>query len=103
VIETTVDGDKRRLEQETFPYLIAGEETLSITVEDPAAPTEETPPPAETTEGEGEAEPGSELLQNESPSPDQPNPEQDLPDDAPDPTEPDPNDPSPDEPSPNNP
>jgi hypothetical protein len=88
VIETTVDGDKERLEQPVFPYLIAGEESLSITVEDPEATTEETPPPAETPEGEGEAEPGSELLQGE---PDSPEPE--LPEDSPEPTEPDPSEP----------
>jgi hypothetical protein len=94
VIETTVDGDEVRLEQPIFPYLIAGEESLSITVEDPEATTEEAPPPAEEGEEGGEAEPGSELLQGEPGSP-----EPELPEDAPNPTEPDPNDPSPDDPS----
>jgi hypothetical protein len=83
VIETAVDGDKQRLEQPIFPYLIAGEESLSITIEDPEAATEDTATPAEEAEEEGEAEPGSELLQSE---PDSPEPE--LPEDSPKPTEP---------------
>lgn len=89
VIETTIDGDKNRLEQSIFPYLIAGEESLSITIEDPEASTEDTSLPTETPQEEGEAEPGSELLRGE---PDSPEPE--LPEDSPEPTKPDPNEPS---------
>jgi hypothetical protein len=100
VIETTIDGDKQRLEQQTFPYLISGEESLTITIEDPNAPAETTPPPVETPQGEGEGESGGELLQNEPPSP-----QEDLPEDAPEPTEPnpDPNEPDSDNPAPNEP
>lgn len=94
VIETTVDGDKKRLEQPIFPYLIAGEESLSITVEDPEATEEDTATPSETPEGEGEAEPGSELLQGDPDSP-----EQELPEDSPEPTEPNPDEPTPDDPN----
>jgi hypothetical protein len=94
VIETTVDGDKKRLEQPIFPYLIAGEESLSITIEDPEATPEDAATPPETPEEEGEAEPGSELLQGEPDSP-----EQELPEDSPEPTEPNPDEPAPDNPN----
>ncbi len=50
VIETEVDGDKQRLEQQTFPYLISGEKSLSITIEDPEAA-------GESAAGETSAEP----------------------------------------------
>jgi hypothetical protein len=93
VIETTIDGDKQRLGQETFPYLVSGEESLSVTIEDPEASAEDAPPPAETPEGEGEPTPSSELLQDEPTSP-----EQELPQESPEPTEPSPNEPPPSNP-----
>ncbi|MGL4612184.1 MAG: hypothetical protein ACRCYY_21315 [Trueperaceae bacterium] len=92
VIETTIEDDKQRLQQETFPYLIAGEETLTITIEDPEAEaTEETTP---ETGAEEEAEEGGGLLQNDSDTP-QEEPEV-LPETNPEPNEPEPN---PNEPS----
>lgn len=49
VIETEVDSKKVRLEQPTFPYLISGEETLSITIEDPEGTTPEGETSGDTT------------------------------------------------------
>jgi hypothetical protein len=68
VIETTLDGDKERLEQETFPYLIGGEKSLTITVEDPKEEAEDgsgdQAPSDEVPVQETEDTTGSNLLKN---------------------------------------
>ncbi len=84
IIETEVDDDKVRLEQATFPYLISGEESLSITIEDPEAEDTEGETPSEDTTPE-DAETGDQLQNDgeepepelpEQPQPEQPQPEE---------------------------
>jgi hypothetical protein len=83
LIETELDDEQVRLEQSTFPYLISGEEELTVTIEDPAAEetTDGQTEPAE--EEEGTANP----LQHEGDGPNPPLPEQpqpEAPNDEPD-------------------
>jgi hypothetical protein len=78
VIETKVDKDKVRLEQSTFPYLISGEESLSITIEDPEAEDTENAAPSEEAKTDDQS---TDPLQNDDEEtqpelPDQPQPEE---------------------------
>jgi hypothetical protein len=79
IIETSVDGDDVRLGQPTFPYLISGEEKLSITIEDPEAEAAEGETPSETT-GTEETQSGDPIKNNGEEAqpelPDQPQPEE---------------------------
>jgi hypothetical protein len=74
LIETEIDGDDVRLEQATFPYLISGEEELTITVKDPEAETNENSEAEPSQEEDDAANP----LQNEDsePEPELPEPPQ---------------------------
>ncbi len=79
IIETEVDGDEVRLEQPTFPYLISGEESLSITIEDPEAEEGESETSSDSADTD-DAESGDQM-QNDSEEaepelPEQPQPEE---------------------------
>jgi hypothetical protein len=78
IIETEVDGDTVRLEQPTFPYLISGEESLSITIEDPEAENEDTSSDEDANPDDSESgdqmQPGDD--EAEPDLPEQPQPEE---------------------------